>query len=121
MIVSLAVAVVGIFLAHRTYVGRPPLLQAAAERLPGLYRLLVNKYYVDELYDALFVVPLKTAAQTLWRGVDVLLVDGLVNGVGGMFRGVSDVSRRLQTGYAKTYLLSMVAGIVAITLFYTWR
>ncbi len=129
MIVSLAVAVVGIFLAHRkyvtlahrTYVGRPPLLHRTAERFPRLNRLLVNKYYVDELYTALFVVPLKTAAQTLWRGVDVLLVDGLVNGVGGMFRRVSDVSRRLQTGYAKTYLLSMVAGIVAITLFYTWR
>ncbi|MDP7386940.1 MAG: NADH-quinone oxidoreductase subunit L, partial [Nitrospinota bacterium] len=93
----------------------------AADRFPELHRLLLNKFYVDELYDSLFVIPLRNAALTLWRGVDVLLVDGLVNGVGGAFRKLSGVVRAFQTGHAKTYLLSMVVGVVAIALFYTWR
>ena len=121
MLISLAVAVCGIWLAHRMYVARPEMAKTLAERVPGLYNLLVNKYYVDEFYDSLFVVPLKNVASILWKGVDVLLVDGLVNGLGQTFRQGSGVFRRLQTGYAKTYLLSMVIGIVAITLFYTWR
>jgi NADH-quinone oxidoreductase subunit L len=121
MLISLAVAGCGIWLAHRMYVARPEMAKGVAARLPGLHKLLVNKYYVDEIYEGLFVIPLKTAATVLWRGVDVLLVDGLVNGVGETFRKGSGVFRRIQTGYAKTYLLSMVIGIVAITLFYTWR
>jgi NADH-quinone oxidoreductase subunit L len=121
MLISLAVAVCGIWLAHRMYVGRPELAKEVAKRFPALHTLLVNKYYVDELYEGLFVIPLKTAATVLWKGVDVLLVDGVVNGVGDAFRRMSGVIRGFQTGYAKTYLLSMVIGIVAITLFYTWR
>ncbi|MDP6482324.1 MAG: NADH-quinone oxidoreductase subunit L [Nitrospinota bacterium] len=121
MVVSLAVAGFGIFLAYRMHLARPESAKKAADRFPALHRLLLNKFYVDELYDSLFVIPLRNAALTLWRGVDVLLVDGLVNGVGGAFRKLSGVVRAFQTGHAKTYLLSMVVGVVAIALFYTWR
>ncbi len=121
MAVSLAVAGFGIFLAHRMHLARPELAKMAADRFPALHRLLLNKFYVDELYDSLFVIPLRNTALALWRGVDILLVDGLVNGVGGAFRNLSGVVRALQTGHTKTYLLSMVAGIAAIALFYSWR
>ena len=121
MLISLAVALLGIYLANRMYLVRPELAKRAADRLPGFYRLFVNKFYVDEMYDALFVAPLRMAAHVLWARVDVIIVDGLVNGIGGIFRNFSGYFRSLQTGYAKTYLLSMLIGVLAITLFYTWR
>ncbi|MFQ5912590.1 MAG: NADH-quinone oxidoreductase subunit L [Nitrospinota bacterium] len=121
MIASLAIAVAGIAMAYRMYVTQPERANRAATRFAGLYRLFWNKFYVDELYDGLFVTPLRTAAALLWKGVDVVVVDGLVNGVGRVFRDSSQVFRKIQTGYAKTYLLSMVVGIVAIALFYVWR
>ena len=61
---------------------------------PGLYRLLLNKYYVDEMYDAAIVQPIRIVSQEgLWRGFDVHVIDGAVNGVG-------DDRRRRRVGAA---------------------
>jgi NADH-quinone oxidoreductase subunit L len=121
MLISLVVAILGIYLANRMYLVRPDLAKRVADKLPGFYRLLSNKFNVDEAYDALFVIPLKTFSQVLWTRVDIIVVDGLVNGIAKTFQAFSGYFRNLQTGYAKTYLLSMLVGVLAITLFYTWR
>ena len=82
----------------------------------------MNKYYVDELYDAVIVQPIKrVSAGVLWRGVDAGLIDGTVNGVGLVVRGWSAVLRRLQTGSVRAYAMSFSAGVVVIVGYYLWR
>ncbi len=84
-----------------------------AAQFRGVHRLLLNKYYVDELYDAAIVQPIKRISTcVLWRGVDAGLIDGTVNGVGLVVRGWSAVLRRLQTGSVRAYAMSLFLGVV---------
>ena len=83
-----------------------------AARFRRLHRLLLNKYYVDEIYDAVIVQPIKRLSiRLLWRGVDAGLIDGTVNGVGLVVRGWSAVLRRLQTGSVRAYAMSLFLGV----------
>ena len=114
MVVSVMIAIAGIILAYRLYIRTPDLPGKLAERFRGTYRLIANKYWVDELYQALFVTPLVGLSRLLWKVVDDLLIDGVVNGVAASFRGASAVFRRLQTGNVQSYALYILAGIVVI-------
>ena len=113
-LVSLAVAVAGVLVATRFYVWRLDTPARMVERFPQAYRVLLNKYYVDELYDALFVEPIRRGSFWLWRQFDDLVIDGSVNGVGAVVRIGSAVLRRIQTGYVMNYVLSFIVGVVAI-------
>ena len=87
-----------------------------------MHRLLLGKYYVDELYNAVIVQPIKRLSSgLLWRGVDAGLIDGTVNGVGLVVRGWSAVLRRLQTGSVRAYAMSFFVGVVTIVGYYLWR
>ena len=93
-----------------------------ATQYGGVYRLLLNKYYVDEVYDATIVQPIKVVStEGLWRGFDVKVIDGAVNGAGYLVSGISIVLRLLQNGSVKTYAASTFAGVVAILAYYLWR
>ena len=119
---SVAAALAGIGLASFIYLKRPRVADALAERLNGLYRMLLGKYFVDEIYDALFVQPIKRVSTLfLWRGVDAGLIDGTVNSVGFAVRGSSAVLRRLQTGSVRAYAMSFFVGVVAIVGYFLWR
>ena len=59
MVVSTAIAIAGIYLAYQMYIKKPEIPKKLAERFHLIYKLLLNKYYVDEIYDALFVNPIK--------------------------------------------------------------
>ena len=86
------------------------------------YRLLLNKYYVDEFYDVTVVQPVKIVSEDgLWRGMDVRVVDGAVNGTGQVVGGMSAVLRLLQSGSVKAYAASTFLGVVAILAYYLWR
>jgi NADH-quinone oxidoreductase subunit L len=120
--VSTVVALTGIGVAAFFFLRRRDRAAALAQRLSGIYRLLLNKYYIDELYDAAIVQPIKRlSAGLLWRGVDAGLIDGTVNGVGGFVRGASSVMRRLQTGSVRAYAASLFFGVVVILGYYLWR
>jgi NADH-quinone oxidoreductase subunit L len=120
--VSTAIAVLGIFIAWRIWVKRRVIADRFAETYPGLYRLLLNKYYVDELYDAAVVQPIKVAStEGLWRNFDVRLVDGAVNGVAAIVAASASTLRRLQTGSVRTYAGSLFVGVVVILGYYLWR
>jgi NADH-quinone oxidoreductase subunit L len=122
MALSTVVALAGIGLATLFFLRRPQAADGAAARLGGLHRLLVNKYYVDEIYDAVIVQPVKRLSTgALWRGVDAGLIDGTVNGVGLVVRGWSAVLRRLQTGSVRAYAMSVFVGVVSIVGYYLWR
>jgi NADH-quinone oxidoreductase subunit L len=88
----------------------------------GLLIPLLNKYYVDEIYDFVIVRPVGyLSSGLLWRGIDAGLIDGTVNGVGLVVRGWSAVLRRLQTGSVRAYAMSFFAGVVTIVGYYLWR
>ncbi len=114
MVVSLVIAGLGIFLAYRMYLKNPALPDRLAERYQTPYRALLNKYWVDEIYHWAFVGPLIRLSVFLWRFFDDLIVDGLVNGVAALFRGGSEVFRRLQTGNVQNYAISILIGVVLI-------
>ncbi|MCC7008772.1 MAG: NADH-quinone oxidoreductase subunit L [Acidobacteria bacterium] len=119
---SIVVAFAGIGLATMLFLTAPRRADALAAQFGGLHRLLLNKYYVDELYDAAIVQPIKRLSSgLLWRGVDAGLIDGTVNGVGLVVRGWSAVLRRLQTGSVRAYAMSLFVGVVAILGYYLWR
>jgi NADH-quinone oxidoreductase subunit L len=122
MALSVVVALGGIGLATLFWRRRPELAAQAAARFPGIHTLLLGKYYVDELYNAVIVQPIKRlSTTTLWRGVDAGLVDGIVNGVGLVVRAWSAVLRRFQTGSVRAYAMSFFLGVVAIVGYYLWK
>ena len=122
MAVSSAIAVIGIGLAAFIWLKRRDIADAMARRYAGVHRLLLNKYYVDEVYDATVVQPIRIASQEgLWRGLDVQVVDGAVNGTGALVAAGSTLLRRLQTGSVRTYAGSMFVGVVVILGYYLWR
>jgi NADH-quinone oxidoreductase subunit L len=122
MTVSSALALLGIGLAFVLYLRRPATDDPVASAAPGLHKLLLNKYYVDELYDAAVIQPIKVASREgLWRGMDVTIVDGAVNGAGQAVSGLSVVLRLLQTGSVKAYAASTFLGVVVILAYYLWR
>ncbi len=122
MAVSSLIAITGILLARHLWLKNPQIPERMAAQFSGLYRLLLNKYYVDEAYDASIVQPIKVVSQEgLWRGMDVKIVDGAVNGAGYMVSGASIVLRLVQNGSVKTYAASTFVGVVAILAYYLWR
>ncbi len=121
MALSSAVALLGIGIATFFFLKRRDRAAAVAGAFPAAHRVLLNKYYVDELYDTVFVQPIKRiSTSALWRGVDAGVIDGAVNGTGALVRGSSSVLRRLQSGSMRTYALSLFLGVVTILGYYLW-
>jgi NADH-quinone oxidoreductase subunit L len=122
MVVSSAVALGGIGIAFYFFLRNRRAADEAAERFAAVHRLLANKYYVDEVYDAAIVQPIRIVSEEgLWRGVDVRVIDGAVNGVGEAIAGASELLRRLQTGSVRAYAASLFLGVVLILGYYLWR
>jgi NADH-quinone oxidoreductase subunit L len=120
--VSSLVAFLGIGLATFLWLKNRQIPDRLAAQYSGVYKLLLNKYYVDEVYDAAIVQPIKVVStEGLWRGLDVKIVDGAVNGAGYLVSGVAIVLRLLQNGSVKTYAASTFVGVVAILAYYLWR
>jgi NADH-quinone oxidoreductase subunit L len=118
---STGIALAGIGLAFYFWLRRPDIPVKVAQSAGGLYRLLLNKYYIDEIYDALIVQPIKRLSDgALWKSVDAGLIDGIVNGVGTMVRSASATLRRVQTGSVRTYAASLFLGVVMILGWYLW-
>jgi len=143
MVVSVAIALAGIYLAYLFYIKKPDLPGKLAASFKGLYRLVLEKYRIDELYDFLFVNHIKwwctsfmkvdnqvvdgavngsawftrlTSSISIWN--DKYIVDGLVNLIGWIIKIKSFIFRRFQTGYVQNYALIIVFGVVVITCIY---
>ncbi len=122
MALSSLVALLGIALASWLWLKNPAVADRIATRFPALHRVLLNKYYVDEFYDATVVQPVRIVSEDgLWRGMDVRVVDGAVNGAGQVVGGMSALLRLLQTGSVKAYAAATLMGVVAILAYYFWR
>jgi len=120
--VSSAIAFIGIGLAAFLWLKRRDIVEGLAQRFAGVYRLLLNKYYVDEVYDAAVVQPVRVISQEgLWRGFDVKVIDGAVNGTATFVARSAWMLRRLQTGSVRAYAGSVFIGVVLILGYYLWR
>jgi len=120
--VSTLIAFLGIGLAAYLWLRNRHIPAQLAAQFPGVHGLLLNKYYVDEIYDAAIVQPIKTAStEGLWRGVDVKLVDGAVNATGYVVGALAAGLRLFQTGSVKSYAAGTFVGVVAILAYYLWR
>ena len=114
----IAVAVAGIGLAYLLYMMRPDLPGRIAARLRGLHRFLLNKWYFDELYDRLFVLPAHWIGRGLWKQGDGAIIDGFgPDGISALSRDIARRASRLQSGYLYHYAFAMLIGVV---LFVTW-
>jgi NADH-quinone oxidoreductase subunit L len=115
--VSVAAGLIGIAIGWLMYVrGRPD--PAAVTRSAGpIYRLLVNKWYVDELYDHRFVDAMRGLFGALWA-FDVHVIDGIANGIGRLAAFGGGGARRLQTGIVGNYALTIVVGLFVIIVAY---
>jgi NADH-quinone oxidoreductase subunit L len=143
--VSVAIAVIGFLIAYTTYAKKSDRAERVSAQFKGLYQALLNKWYVDELYDALWVNRAKDLGRGLWR-FDSKIVDGLVNetavttvksavGSGwwdrwivdglvrfaGAFVKTSSWPIRLsETGYTQNYALVMIFGVLVLVGYVLW-
>ena len=105
----------GLFMALWFYVWDKKKPAQWASTLDPVYRLLLNKWYFDEIYEAIFVSRAKAIGRFFWKKGDVGIIDGIINGIAmGIIPFVTRVSTRLQSGYIFSYALGMVLGIVAL-------
>jgi NADH-quinone oxidoreductase subunit L len=119
--VSVAVALLGWWLAYLLYYKRPELPQKIADSLGGFYQTVVHKYYIDEIYAAVFVKPLvNVSTRILWQGVDRKVIDAAVNDSADGARNVSDEVRHMQSGNIRSYAGWIAAGSAVVIAFMIW-
>lgn len=115
MAVSTAIAVFGIWLAYYMYTVKPELPKQYARSFRGVYKLLWNKWYVDEAYQYGVVKPIWEGSKTvLLKGVDKGIIDGILHGLARMTGAAASAVRMLQTGVAQHYMTVFVLGILVI-------
>ncbi len=120
MAISVAVALGGLAVAWRLYVARPVDPGTIGVPRTGVHRLLLHKYYVDELYDRLFVRPVLALSRWAAGPVDQGLIDGAVDGVAAAATRLAGWLRRYQTGFVMNYALSMLIGGIALLGWLLW-
>ncbi len=117
MSISVLLLVFIIIWSYRRYVSNNKIPSLREEDLGALSKLLYNKYYIDELYQNLFVKPLQGIGNFFWKIIDKVLIDGVIKGVNkGVVVG-GQTARLIQTGNLGFYIFAMVFGIIAILLF----
>jgi len=121
MILSVLAGIIGLGAAAYMYTVNTRLPRAIAEKVPGLYRAMFDKYYVDEFYHAIFVRGGTALATGLWRIFDIGIVDGTVNGTAWLVGALSSIFRRVQTGYVRNYAFTMLMGVVLVVAYLLYR
>ena len=118
MIVSVILAVTGILVARNIYLKNPSFADKMKNKFNGIYKILWNKYFIDEFYDWLIVTPIyRLSESVLWKITDAKLIDGTVNGLASIVNSISTRIRKFENGIAQFYALIMAVGIV-IALFW---
>ncbi len=117
------VSVLGILVAYLFYAdGFSKIAQTLAKRLRPLYQLLWNKYYIDELYQVLFVRPLQHISQVFFRFFDRSIIDqGYIQGVANLVQGLGKAVRYIQNGQVQRYLAAVALGIIMIWYLSGWN
>jgi NADH-quinone oxidoreductase subunit L len=118
---SVLIAFSGLALAWFLYVKRPELPARIADSLGGLYTLVLNKYWIDELYSAVLIGPLIALSRVvLWQTIDQKVIDGTVNESAVAARDVSQIIRQQQSGLVRSYAGWIAAGAAAVVAYMVW-
>jgi NADH-quinone oxidoreductase subunit L len=114
MALASLVALTGIGTAWYMYVREPGLPELMQTRARAAYDLLYNKYWVDEIYDAIVIRPYVRLSNVFWSVVDARIIDGAVNGTAALVGRVSSSWRRIQSGNLQHYAYMMVVGALGV-------
>ncbi len=112
--------IAGILVAATFYIFMPALPSMFATRFSGLYQFLLNKWYFDELYDAIFVRPILRLAKFAWHVGDEQMIDGVPNGLAALTSDASSQSVKLQTGSIALYAFVMLIGLLVFLSIFLW-
>ena len=115
MVFSTVIAVTGVAGAYIFYIKRPDLPDKFTEGQWG-FDMVQNKYYVDELYDDVFVKPTVEGSNLLWKECDAKAIDGVVNGTAKTIGWFSRQAQTLQSGFVRNYALFIVVGFISLLL-----
>jgi NADH-quinone oxidoreductase subunit L len=119
LVVGGVIAILGIGLAWWVYLREPGTATRLRERFPRVHGFLVNKWYFDELYEAMFVRPVTTIGAFSRRVIETEFVQGtIVGGATGIVRVGTSFARAIQTGYLRAYALLLLLGVAALTLYF---
>lgn len=122
MIISVGVGVLGILLAWYMYMKKPELPQKVRDSFSTLYNISLNKYFVDELYGASIVKPMLTFSRRfILQFFDIVIIEGIVNGIPALIGRISGSARKLQDGLVSHYLAYMGGGIIVIIIWMVAR
>jgi NADH-quinone oxidoreductase subunit L len=114
--ITVLIALAGIYFSWQTYGGGNGLAKGRtwAARFPLVHRLLLNKWYVDEIYDALIVRPLAMISRFFWKVVDTFVIDGAINAGAFLTELTGDVGRFSTTGNVRNYALYFFLGVILL-------
>ena len=117
MVISVAVGLIGIALAWYMYMAKPRLPQQVRESYPKLYDISLNKYWVDELYDASIVKPMLTfSKRVILQFFDLSIIEKIVNGLPAVIGRISGAMRKIQDGLVSHYLAYMGGGVIVVLI-----
>jgi NADH-quinone oxidoreductase subunit L len=112
LLLSIAIAIAGVYISLKKYSAGLP------EKAEGtLYRIVKNKYYIDEFYELIIVNPLRKLSDFFYSIFDMKIIDGIVNGSGKFFNSLAADWRKIQTGIIQDYAVISIAGILLIILY----
>jgi NADH-quinone oxidoreductase subunit L len=115
--ISVLVSALGFFVAYVFYYKKPGTASALAKKSPALYRLVENKFYIDEIYSAVIVTPLLMFTRIFLGGlVDSILVNGSAKAAGATTRGLSGLTSRIQSGNIRSYAGWLALGAAAVLI-----
>ncbi len=115
MVISVVLALGAIYFSYVVYTKRKDIAEKVSHQFSTLYKILLNKYKVDEFYEFMIVVPIqKFSEKVLWKIADNKLIDGFVNGTATIVNSTSGVIKKLQTGLTQFYAVLMMFGIAAV-------
>lgn len=114
MIGAIIIGLLGIFIAWLFYVKNPNLPKKFVEKFHGLFTLVHNKYFVDELYDFLFIRNLLRLGRFCKDFFDEMIIDGIVNGMASLLAGIGGIIRRVQTGMVQGYAFAVILGAIVV-------
>jgi NADH-quinone oxidoreductase subunit L len=112
------VGLLGIALAYVMYMALPTLPGRLANTVPAVYRFVLNKWYFDELYNAVIIQPFMAMARVLWQVGDATIIDGIPNGIAELTSEGSTQVVKIQTGSIAVYAFTMLIGLVVLVGIY---
>ena len=113
-LLSSSLAFLGVLIAWYLYVKKPNLPIIISNKIPFIYKLLLNKYYVDEIYEFVFVNPFVFGSEGIYEWFDKPVIDGTVNGSGKSTLFLGKLLSKLQTGQIRDYIYSILFGVVLL-------